>query len=149
MSRRRGNCPIVVESVGADMGGAVVDELIDLGHDVTEFKPAGAPSDENYFNLRAQAWDYVAKLFDDGDVELKNTESQLVTQLCTPTYYYKRGRMLVEEKEDIKARLGRSPDRADALVIGYWELQFVEPVAEQIDDYGRRRSKRPASAMVC
>ena len=38
-----------------------------------------------------------------------------------------RGRLQLEDKEDIKKRLGRSPDKADALA-----LTFAEPVY----DYG-------------
>jgi len=34
--------------------------------------------------------------------------------------------LLIEPKAEIKKRLGRSPDRADAYVNGLWALQFVE-----------------------
>ena len=36
------------------------------------------------------------------------------------------GRSGIEPKADIKKRLGRSPDRADAYVNGLYALQFVE-----------------------
>ena len=40
--------------------------------------------------------------------------------------YDSRGRLQLEEKDEIKRRLGRSPDMADALA-----LTFAEPVYEQ------------------
>ena len=53
----------------------------------------------------------------------------------------------MEAKEDVKKRLGRSPDRADALVIGLAHLEFVEPVKEEQIRY-HKRSRKPESAMA-
>jgi phage terminase large subunit len=48
----------------------------------------------------------------------------LSEELCAPIFWYdKRQRICLESKEDIKSRLGRSPDRADAFV-----LTFAGPV---------------------
>ena len=59
-------------------------------------------------------------------MELKNIDPKLKGQLTTPTYAFRNGKILIEAKADIKKRLGRSPDRADAYVNGLWALQFVE-----------------------
>ena len=40
---------------------------------------------------------------------------ELVAELTTPTYTFVNGVFQLEEKDQIKARLGRSPDLADAL----------------------------------
>ena len=71
-------------------------------------------------------WCGAADMLSDGDVELKNIEPLLRGQLGTPTYDFRNGKILIESKANIKKRLGRSPDRADAYVNGLYALQFVE-----------------------
>ena len=65
-------------------------------------------------------------MFAGSDIELKNTESRLTGQLCTPCYEFRNGKILIESKDSIKKRLGKSPDRADAYVNGLYALEFVE-----------------------
>lgn len=43
--------------------------------------------------------------------------SGLETELTTPTYSYKGGKVVVESKEDLKKRGFRSPNRADAFLM--------------------------------
>lgn len=43
----------------------------------------------------------------------------LVAELTTPTYSFTNGTFLIEEKDQIKKRLGRSPDMADACALTY------------------------------
>lgn len=44
-------------------------------------------------------------------------DSELIEEICTPRYRVLNGSVIaVEDKESIKKRLGRSPDKADALV---------------------------------
>ena len=62
-------------------------------------------------------------------VELPNDEN-LANELCAVNKKYdSRGRLQLEEKEEIKKRLGKSPDMADALA-----LTFAEPVFERPDE---------------
>jgi len=49
---------------------------------------------------------------------------ELVGELTTPTYSFKGDKFVIEPKDAIKDRLGRSPDLADALA-----LTFAFPVA--------------------
>jgi len=51
--------------------------------------------------------------------------TRLESQLCSLTYEFRNGKILIESKEDLKKRIGCSPDRADALVIGLWALDKV------------------------
>jgi hypothetical protein len=54
-----------------------------------------------------------------------------MADLCAPTYEFdNKDRWKVERKEDVKAKLGRSPDSGDAL-----SLTFAEPVKSAL--YGR------------
>lgn len=62
-------------------------------------------------------------------MELPNDEN-LANELCAVNKKYdSRGRLQLEEKEEIKKRLGKSPDMADALA-----LTFAEPVFERSDE---------------
>jgi hypothetical protein len=125
LSHKHGGCLVVVDVCG--LGAGVVDRLVEMGDDVLPIDNAGKASDtEKYYNLRSEVWCTAADMFADGDVELKNVEPQLRGQLATPTYEFRNGRILIESKADIKQRLGRSPDRADAYVNGLYALQFVE-----------------------
>jgi hypothetical protein len=44
---------------------------------------------------------------------------ELIGELTTPTYTFVGGKFLIEPKEQVKARLGRSPDLADALALTF------------------------------
>jgi hypothetical protein len=44
---------------------------------------------------------------------------QLVRELTAPTYEFRNGKFRLEETEQIKARLGFSPDIADALALTF------------------------------
>jgi hypothetical protein len=91
-----------------------------------EFIPAGEAQDSGkYYNLRAEAWATAGRMFCDGDVQLHYEDDVLDGQLSTPTYKFRGGRILVEDKAEIKERLRRSPDRGDCYVIGLWSLPFL------------------------
>jgi phage terminase large subunit len=69
-------------------------------------------------------------------------DPMLAAELSAPRYFPdQQGRMCLEPKEDIKARLGRSPDRADGFV-----LTFASPVVaartRELSDMHRRRKVR-------
>lgn len=153
--------PIVVESIGADLGAGVIDELIELDCNVITFNPAGQATDpDKYYNLRAEAWSKTATIMASGILDathnilfvLQNGYDTLEHQLCTPQYEFRGAKILIEPKEEIKKRLGRSPDHGDCYVIGTWAWDFIEA---RVDDKGnvvyhdkRRRTNRPESAMV-
>jgi hypothetical protein len=44
----------------------------------------------------------------------------LVTDLCAPHWQEVSGRILIESKDDIRKRIHRSTDRADAVVQAFW-----------------------------
>ena len=41
------------------------------------------------------------------------------------------GKLICEPKDATKKRIGCSPDRADAWIMGIWVLPFVEPLSSQ------------------
>jgi hypothetical protein len=58
---------------------------------------------------------------------------ELLAALSQTTYTFRGDRLLLEPKEQVKARLGYSPDDADAFA-----LTFAQPVAKAYDPYRRR-----------
>jgi hypothetical protein len=139
LSRQRGNCPCVVEATGGDIGAAVIDELTELGVETVLYNPQGkAKEEEKYYNMRAEVWSTAAKMLSRGESEFNldcMSENDIITlrsQLCSPTYKFRNGKTLVESKADIKARLGRSPDRADCWVIGQWSYNEVSAIPKDV-----------------
>ena len=131
-SRSHNNCPCVVEGTGGDIGSAVYDELEALGVPVLLYNPQGKALDDNkYYNMRAEVWSTAAKMLARCECEFNldcMSETDIVllrSQLCTPTYKFRNGKTLVEPKDEIKKRLGRSPDRGDCWVIGQWSYEKV------------------------
>lgn len=110
------------------VGGGVYDILRDRGFkEVVKAVNFGAKAinDERYGNKRAEMWDMLREWFNE-DVELVSNE-RLYNELCAVNKKYDhQGRLLLEEKEDIKKRLGHSTDLADALA-----LTFAEPVYDR------------------
>lgn len=109
-------------------GAGVVDRLRQLRFDVTEVAFAGASSDPHYANKRMEMWGEMAKWLQDGGAIPPDT--MLQADLSAPTYGYTTGKGLkiLESKDKIKERIGRSPDLADALA-----LTFAAPVAPKLD----------------
>jgi len=69
-------------------------------------------------NKRAELWWSFRDLLDPGNghkVALP-PDSGLFADLCAPTYSLKPGGIQIEAKEHIVKRLGRSPDKGDAVV---------------------------------
>ena len=107
------------------VGGGVTDMLKDRGFGQVvrgiNFQHK-AINDERYSNRRAEMWDGIREWLND-TVQLPKDEG-LLDDLCAVNKKYDtRGRLQLESKEDVKKRLGRSPDKADALA-----LTFAEPV---------------------
>jgi phage terminase large subunit len=108
---------LVVDDVG--IGGGLVDRLRELREfPVESFNGAGAARNpRDYPNARSQAWfDFAEKL---ASIDLDDDE-QLAADLVAPTYRIdSRGRRAVEAKAETRKRLGRSPDRADAVLMAF------------------------------
>lgn len=124
------------------VGGGVIDILHDRGYKKL-VKPimfgAKAMRDERYHNRRAEMWDELRQwLNSELPVQLLHDED-LCAELCAVNKKYDSlGRLQLEEKEEIKKKLGRSPDFADALA-----LTFAEPVAN--DAYNNANNLNPNS----
>ena len=83
---------------------------------------------DRYFNRRAEMWDKINRWLTELPLPELPADEDLFDELTAVNKKFDgRGRLQLEDKEDIKKRLGRSPDKADALA-----LTFAEPVY----DYG-------------
>lgn len=120
--------------IDAGRGEGVIDRLRQLGFQVIEV-PFGAAAikKDKYANRRAEMWDSMREwLLRGGGLP---EDGRLAEELVMPEYGYdSKGRILLEPKEKMKERCGRSPDTADAAA-----LTFAAPVAS-------RYSHRPIRA---
>jgi len=118
-----------VDLIGIDeigVGAGVVDRLIEMGNNVLPINSASAAENKRkYYNLRAQMWWEAGERFANQDIKLTYNDKELKRQLTAPTYEIKNGKIKIEEKDKIKARLGRSPDRADTYVMGLHTLKHA------------------------
>jgi len=77
----------------------------------------GKPNDPRYKNRRAEMWLTMSNWVKKGGC--LPPVQELVGELTTPTYTYVDGKFLLEGKDQVKERLGRSPDYADALALTF------------------------------
>jgi hypothetical protein len=74
-------------------------------------------------NLRAAAWWYMRDILDpeNGKEVALPPDDRLIGDLVTPRHKeHSSGRIKVELKDEIRKRLGRSPDDGDACVYAFW-----------------------------
>ena len=114
--------------IDAGRGEGVIDRLRQLGFAITEVPFGGAPLDDtHYVNRRIEMWDEMRKWLQAGGAIPPDVILQ--SDLCAPTYGFNpAGKKLLEPKDKIKERLGRSVDYADSLA-----LTFSAPVAPELD----------------
>lgn len=125
--------PVAIDKIG--IGAGVFDRLKELhyqaiGVNVSESakdssgKPLTDKSGlQEFVNLRAFLWWLVREALDpDGDDPLAlPPDDELTGDLTAPTWSYRSdGKILIESKDDLRLRLGRSTDKADALALALY-----------------------------
>lgn len=121
---RRGNALVVIDCTGG-WGGSARDHLRQQSVRVVAFV-ASAKSEERtspkgelgFYNARAEAWWRLREGLDPANMPTLALppDPALKAELTAPTWLLRRDLILVESKDDIRERLGRSTDRADAVV---------------------------------
>lgn len=123
---------------GVGVGSGVVDELLELGHDVVDMQSGAAAVDREHFaNARAEWWWALRQRFEDGDADIDPADDELAAQLGAMKFKYTaRGQVLIESKDDMRKRGLPSPDRGDALMLGVAKAPVVEEIldADELDD---------------
>lgn len=114
--------------IDAGNGQGVIDRLRQIRFQVTEVPFGGAAIDAaHYANRRMEMWDKTRQWLQEGGA-IPPSEI-LQADLSAPTYgYTTKGLKILEAKDKLKERIGRSPDLADALA-----LTFAAPVAPRLD----------------
>jgi hypothetical protein len=110
-----------VDNTGG-FGAGWIDQARSLGRDPIGVHFAGSPLNPQYANKRAEMWFELVQWIRNGGC--LPDDPDLLGELCAATYYFKGDKFALIEKDQIKAKIGRSPDRADAL-----GLTFAFPVA--------------------
>lgn len=125
MKHRRDNAAVVVD-MGGGYGGAVSMRLQDNGIEPVKFNGATASAARTkdgslgFVNKRAEAWWALRQELDPdqpgGSVIALPPDPELRADLAAPTWSLKPNGIVLESKEDLRKRLGRSPGKGDAVV---------------------------------
>jgi hypothetical protein len=123
---RKDGVPIVVDS-GGGYAGAVIERFKDNGIAYLRFDGTAKSSRTargtglRFYNRRAEAWWLFREALDPdqegGSAVALPPSPQLRADLAAPRYEVRSGAILIESKEDIKKRIGRSPDHGDTVVM--------------------------------
>lgn len=132
LSATHGGAAVRVVVDDAGVGGGVVDRLREQAPERVTVEaflggqaPAAADKRTDTPNRRSEAWFAFADVLPTLDLD---TDEQLLADLVAPRYRLdSQGRRVVEPKDETKKRLGRSPDRADAV------LMACAPAAPSVD----------------
>lgn len=103
---------VLIDDTG-HWGHGAVDILTTGGFPVLPIIASDPGIDKRYKNRRAEMWLEMAKWIRAGGA-LPDIEG-LREELTEPTYTFSGGQFVLESKDQIKARLGSSPDLADGL----------------------------------
>ncbi len=122
----------------AALGGGVTDRLVEMDEKVLPVNGGErALQEDKFVNLKTEIWWYARELFEKGLVSIIN-DPILIRQLGAVKYHYRsNGKTIVEPKDEVKSRLGRSPDRADAFTLGLWGAKHIRDAAK---DFTRDKS---------
>lgn len=102
----------------AGLGGGVTDRLKEQKVEVLAYNAGASAIDkEQFYNRRAESWWLIRELLKKNELDLP-PDNKLAADLTNIKFSYtSKGQIKLEAKEDIKKRIGRSPDRGDALAI--------------------------------
>lgn len=161
LAEQRDSAPIHIDVIG--VGASPYDKLNEigvqvLGINVSEKSVAKDQSGRlGFANLRSELWWKMRELLDPANnkaIALPD-DQQLAAELCAPLWSLKGDKVYVESRDEIITRVGRSPDRATAVILAAIEtpkltdqpwVQMKKTVARDYDplrlhDQLRERSR--------
>lgn len=118
---------VVVDEIG--VGGGVVDRLREQGFEVVAFNggaSAKGSHSDRFLNRRAQAFWTLRKALEEGRVALPPNQKLRGELVATRWSVTSAGHVRIEPKDELRQRLGRSPDRADAVSMAVWKWELME-----------------------
>ncbi len=118
---------VYIDCIG--IGAGVVDRLHELGYtDIVVGVNVARKAEEpkRYKNVRAELWDRTREwLIQDMDVEIPDSD-ELQTDLTIFGYKYDSSdKLVIESKDDMKKRGCLSPDCGEALMLTFYEGEYV------------------------
>jgi phage terminase large subunit len=136
----------LVDGTGG-FGAGVIDMLLQAGHSPLEIHFSGKADDSRFLNKRAEMWFRMSEWVKKGGSLPQVPE--MIQELTEPTYTFQNGKFQIEPKEQIKERLGFSPDMGDALALTFSLAELpsrfntvLAPQSKYISDYDPFDSKR-------
>ncbi len=138
-------------SVNVDIigvGSGVYDRLREQNHPCQSVNVGEAASDSEHFaNLRAEIYWHLRERFQTGEIDMTRISrthyDRLSGELTALKFKYtSAGKIALEAKDEMKKRLGYSPDLADALALAFLKKKRVEAFGMMIppppNEYFRR-----------
>lgn len=151
----------IVDVIG--VGGGVVDQLREAKLKVEAFNASEATSNTDrsgelgFINTRSAAWWGLRELLDPayGATLALPPDDALTGDLTAPHWKVTSGgKIQIESKDDIRKRIGRSPDDGDAVMQALWQstggqgAAFLEYYRRQTEQAGRVGEPEPVEPDV-
>jgi hypothetical protein len=121
----------------AGVGHFMARHLEDHGYPVVNVNVGESPRDsDRYANLKAELCWCLRRRFETGDISGPMDE-RTIGQLAGIRYKHNsRGQVVIESKDDARKRGVKSPDRAEAVMLAFADVQYAEPNIRLLIDPG-------------
>ncbi len=149
--RAKSERAIAAVFLDAAMAGGVQDYCELLGHQITLVDFSSAADDVMYANKRAEMMWLAAQAIRT-DAMIPN-DPEFIAEACAHTYTFNaKGQILIEPKDLVKKKLGRSPDKWDSYIVTYahpvaidddLQNQMRYPGLKQSGNVGKATTERP------
>lgn len=150
VGHRRANAPVIVD-VGGGYGGAVIQRLSDndiIHHGFNGASKSFAKTRDGklgFYNKRAEAWWRVREELDPdqegGSVIALPPSAEMRADLASPQWKLTAQGILIESKDDIRKRLGRSTGKGDVIAMCLAEGQAV--ISRELHKASRAARRTP------
>ena len=130
-----------VERISVDgsggYGSTVIDNLSLSGITADEVQFSGKADSDRFYNKRTEMWFRMAEAIKSGlSIPM---DKELLSELISPTYEFRNGKLLLESKKQIVKRLGKSPDKADSLALTFFQVD--QPKKHEFEYLIKNRQK--------
>lgn len=153
VTHRRDGAKIIID-IGGGWGGDAYAHLRENGVDAVSYmgvKTSDRRTQDNtlkFTNVRTEAYWRFREALDpsqpQGSPIMLPVDSELLSDLCAPKYEITARGIAIESKEALVKRIGRSPDKGDAVVMAWYDGMKRINIAG--GDWGKQRA--PASTAV-
>ncbi len=120
--------PVAIFVDNNGVGAGVYDQLIQAGLPIFDGNSSRASSEFGLANKRIEMYQRLSKKIE--NMKIPN-DDDLIGELSSVRYIIsEKGLLMLEPKVETKKRLGRSPDRGDAVALTFYEDIFISDVQE-------------------